>query len=167
MLNEIREILEEEFLWNGRYLEEKKTNMSIKIDKRGCKYLAYSFDKDLKGYKGGLFPYFKRVAKLSSICDYIIFAEDNTDKKLFVLLIELKKSSANTLPQLKAGKIFAQFLINTVNRVNQLSYNPKFRLISIIDSRLHKNLTKEKGVRYINDHFSTSANSFLIREFLV
>lgn len=167
MLNEIREILEEEFLWNGKYLEEKKTDMSIKIDKRGCKYLAYSFDKNLKGYKGGLFPYFKRVAKLSSICDYIIFAEDNKNKKLFVLLIELKKSRANTLLQLEAGKIFAQFLVKTVNRVTQMSYNPQFRLISVIDSRHHKNLTKEKGVRYINDHFQTSANSFIIREFLV
>jgi hypothetical protein len=55
------------------------------IVKNSIAHVIYRFDSD----KEILFPYLKPIYPLRRVCDYIIFADDGTDK--FVFLIEMKK----------------------------------------------------------------------------
>lgn len=142
--------------------------MKVKLDTKGCQCQLYSFDKDLpREYRGGLFPFFNKKEGVCTVCDYTIFAQKGP--KLYVVLLELKKSRQSTLPQLTAGKVFAEFIINTVNRTNKkkTKIKPHIRLVSIIEENIPKKGTKEKGVVYDkNNHSHLVSKVLKLREFL-
>ena len=152
---------------NENLLEEKQENMKIEIKNENQRFLLFNFDKNLKKseYPRGLFPFFnKSEAGVTSMCDYILFAEYKGE--LFALLIELKKGKENTTLQLNAGKIFVRFIIETLNRVDNFKIDPKIRMISIRE-RHKKPQQKQKEVEYDNLGFHTFMNKdFKIKSYL-
>ena len=166
-LEKINSILHSDFLCTTTELEEKTVKMKIPIISTGCKSLLYKYDKELrKEYKGGLFPFFAKEQKVCSVCDYIIFAE--AKGTLFVLIIELKRGKSQTLPQLKAARCFVDYIISTVNRVNEISIKPEIRLISVHEYNIPKKSIRDKGIKYDKDcHCQFKQRSFEIRKFLI
>jgi len=143
----INDVLSPHFKSEEPNLAEESTSMSIELVKDRCTSIVFKLDKQLSSeYKGGIFPFFDRTkSKVCKVCDYIIFAEfKNT---LFALIIELKKGNQDTGPQLKAGECFAQFVIATVNRVNNSNYQLEMRKVSIKEYR-RKRKTKIRDIEY-------------------
>jgi hypothetical protein len=92
------------------------------------KYLLYRFDPD----QIDIFPFFNgaRGLGLKKICDYILFTEQND--RLYVLLIELKRSSGAALPQLTASQYFVEYLIKSGKRIGlDLTDDIRYRKIKI------------------------------------
>ena len=90
-------------------------SMSCRIcTSKGEEILLCSFDKEGDNYM--LFPYFQEEEGLVSMCDYILFVED--EKTLFVFLVELKDSSHRSKKQVLLSQPFAEFLVNRVKAAN-------------------------------------------------
>ena len=166
ILNDIDYVLDDNFKCNDKYLEEKDEKMFIPINGDGCKFILYKFDKNLgKQYKGGLFPFLKKNKNVCKISDYILFAEKNGT--LYILIIEMKKGKESTQPQLKAAYIFTKYIIETVNRVKGTKYIPQTRFISIHKYLIRKKKTKERGVKYTNNHCDVKSNNFKLKLYLL
>lgn len=89
-------------------------------------YLLYRFDPD----QADIFPFFNRQKGLKQICDYILFTEQND--RLYILLIELKRSTGAALPQLTASQYFVEYLIKSAKRIGlNLSEDIKYLKIKI------------------------------------
>jgi len=146
-------VLNSDFKINDNYLEEPLVPMKIDLIKDGCRSIVFQLDKQLgREYKGGIFPFFDSSnSQVCTVCDYIIFSEYKNE--LFALVIELKKSSRGTLPQIRAGECFVDYVISTVNRINKTNY-------SIIKRRL-------KEIEYdTNNHHFFNQNKMRIISFL-
>lgn len=165
-LDDINNVLHEDFKTKSTYLEEASASMKIEIDKRGCKSLFYKLDKQLpREYKGGLFPFFAKNEGVCKVCDYLIFAEK--DNNFFVLIVELKKGRQQTMPQLKAGECFANYIIATMDRVTKRTSNVIIRKISVREFKISKKKTTQKKVEYDeNRHCELKSNKFYIAHFL-
>lgn len=101
-LTNIEDLLDVSFKDDNKFFEEKSADMKMNVDYSKCKSIQYKFDKNLpKTYKGGLFPFFKKVEGVCKICDYILFAEKG--RRVFCILIELKRGNSQSLPQLNAA----------------------------------------------------------------
>ena len=150
-------------------MEEKKIKMSLSISDHGRQYLLYSFDKVVRFANNtkaaDLQPYFKTNAGVKSMCDYFLFCWERG--KLYVLLIELKQGANNVTHQLLAGKLFALYIISTLNRVENTTIQPEIRRIAVRNSYIIKKGTSMKSVVYDSDSFCTFAGSeFHLPEFL-
>ena len=85
-----------------------------------------------------------------------------------MLIIELKRGKSQTLPQLKAARCFVDYIISTVNRVNEISIKPEIRLISVHEYNIPKKSIRDKGIKYDKDrHCQFKQRSFEIRKFLI
>lgn len=162
----IDNILHSDFIATNSKLEEPEVSMSIDVDKRGCNAVLYKFDKKLgKDYKGGLFPFFAKNKGVCKNCDYIIFAERKS--KLTVLVIELKKGKQQTFPQLKAAECFVKYIIDTLNRINDMNLEVEIRKVSIHEIKLKKRSTKPKEIFFDDlNHCVFRNNKFYIASFL-
>lgn len=151
----------------GRLIEERPS-MSLTINDYGRHYLLYSFDKIVKPYRGrkaiDLQPYFATNEGVKSMCDYFLFCFERG--KLFVLLIELKQGEEQVTRQLEAGKTFASFIINTLNRVEKLNIKPVIRSISVRDNHIYRKGTSMKSIEYDNDFCTFEGSVFVLPEFL-
>lgn len=148
-------------------LVEIQENMSIDFISEKQKYLSFSFDKRLPAneFPKGLFPFFNRgQAGVCSFCDYVIFTE--RAGQLFILLIELKKGKDNVTKQLNAGHCFAEFVINTLNRVYNSNITPQIRKISIRERHI-KPKQKQKEIIYDNNFCTFSDSKFWLKKYLV
>ena len=166
IISKLCTLLTSEFRNQKGYLEEPQENMSIPIINDGVSYLSYSYDKTIKGKTKDLLPFLVKNRDVHSMCDYILFCQEK--KRLFILLIELKKGNNEVMTQLKAGKCFAQFIISTLNRVEKLNIKPEIRLISIRNNNVvRKGASHCKDVEYDKDYFHTfHGKNFFIKEFL-
>ena len=162
----INNILHSDFVAPNLKLEEPAASMSIDVDKRGCNAVLYKFDKLLgRDYKGGLFPFFAKNKGVCKSCDYIIFAEQNS--KITVLVVELKKGSQQTFPQLKAAECFVKYIIDTLNRINGMNLEVEIKKVSIHEIRLKKRSTKPKEIVFDQmNHCIFQNNKFYISSFL-
>ena len=132
LINTLKEIIDERFHYNLDYLEETSNNSTFKISIRDIEYytnekinyIVLKFDNtDIEK-----FPFFKEKPDLKKLCDFIIFCEFNN--QIYTLLIEMKPNTGyNDIAkkQLKAGAIFAHFLLNTLNRLEE-TLNDYFEL---------------------------------------
>lgn len=77
---------------------------------KGEEILLMAFDQEGDNCK--LFPYFQEKPGLVSMCDYILFVEDND--KVFVFVIEMKDSSHRSKKQAMMSQPFAEFLVNRI-----------------------------------------------------
>lgn len=159
-------VLNTDFKINDNYLEELSVRMKIDLIKDGCQSIVFQLDKQLgREYKGGRFPFFDSTnSDVCTACDYIIFSEYKNE--LFALVIELKKSSRGTLPQIKAGECFVDYVISTVNRINKTNHSITKRRISIREFE-RKRKTKLKEVEYdAENHHFFDQNKMRIISFL-
>jgi len=87
---------------------------NVPLKKRG-KILIYKFDKEVDSVSE-LLPFFTDVAHVKSMCDYILFYENN--QKAYVILCNLKSNNlSNSHTQVHASHVFAQYLVGTANRL--------------------------------------------------
>ena len=169
-------------------LVEKQSNMEILIKASNCKYLSYSFDKDMKNYKSSnrLLPFFKnRLEGANSMCDYIIFCEKKCDKEnvLYILIIELKNSEdRKTSTQLLAGHCLANYIMETLKRLDflkkeytklhkrpiHIKKEPIYRFISIRgNSKGTKIDLRTKDIKYDEKlHIDYKGTTFPLEDFL-
>lgn len=162
ILSKLNTLLVESFK-SSNTLEEKSENMSVPIESN-TSYLSYSFDKNVPST--GLFPFFNKTKLVHAMCDYIIFCFHSN--RLYVLLVELKHGGNNVTKQLKAGKCFAEFVVSTLNRIENLNIIPEIRCISIRNKNIiNKRTTKIREAKYDeNDLCNFSGNRFRVDEFL-
>lgn len=167
LITKTKDLLADFFKDSTNLLEEPAEKMRIQVIQTG-KSVVYSFDiAQKKGLSHkDLFPFFKTFKGAHTMCDYMIFAQQTG--KLYILLVELKKGSSNTGPQLRAGKIFASFIADTFNRVYKQNIAPEIRMISVRNAKIiKKGTTKVKGVCYNPEGFADfKGNTFCIQEFL-
>lgn len=150
-------------------LKEIQNDMSLDIDAHGKNYLLYSFDKIVRDREGekviDLQPFFNSNEGVKSMCDYFLFCWEKG--RLFVLLIELKQGKEQVTRQLKAGYLFASYLVNSLNRVENMNITPIIRKISIRDYNIVRKGTSMKSVVYDSNSFCTfEGTSFHLPVFL-
>lgn len=164
----ISNLIEKNFHREKMFLEETKSNMKIQIDGRNVDLSVFSFDVDLSAteYPKGLFPFFHKGKGVHSVCDYMLWVYKNGE--IYILLIELKKGKDQTGPQLKAGKVLANFIVQTYNRVNKMNIIPKIRMISIHNINIQKKGSiKVKPIKYNSENMvSFKGNRFCVIDFL-
>ena len=140
------------------YLEESKTNTKIQI-KNGGQFVHCNFEN----VKGNKFPFFNpNQSGLCSISDGVIFTEYNG--KLWVIIYELKAGNGSTGSQLKATKLFTDYLLHSVNRVFNTRYKVEIRLIS--HSKRNRPLLKP-SVKYKKKPYSIGGGSIQLPNFLI
>ena len=91
----------------------KKGSMKCQIDTDKEEVLLCRFDQGSTNYQ--LFPYFQQREGMVSMCDYIMFVED--DKQLFAFTIDLKDSANGPQKQTSYARTFAEFIVNRVKAV--------------------------------------------------
>lgn len=148
-------ITKSHFAINQNILEETSADMKVPIVPDGVSFLLYSFDWDYvaKKEKNKLFPFFTTTEGVQAMCDYCLFGFN--EGKFYVLLIELKRGRDAVLPQLRAGAVFADFIIKTFNRISGRRLQPIVRFISIRNNNLRKSLTRQNGIVYDKDNLYT------------
>lgn len=168
VLTSLHSLLSGYFKNNDNKLEEPSEGMSIPIEKGNLRYLSYTFDKNLrpKDFPKGLFPFLNKNEGVHSMCDYMLFCIH--DHKLFILLAELKHGKNGVMTQLNAGKCLAEFIVQTLNRLEDLSLRPEIRLIAVRNSHIiNKRGTKMRDVEYDDHNFCTfEGNRFYLKEYL-
>ena len=145
LINTLKEIIDERFHYNLNYLEETSNNSKFKISifnkefftDEEINYIVLKFDNtDIEK-----FPFFNEKSDLKIICDFIIFFEFNN--QIYTLLIEMKPNAnynSKAKKQLKAGAIFAHFILNTLNRFEE-TLNDYFELkLLSIETKINSNI---------------------------
>jgi hypothetical protein len=125
-------------------LRDEINHWSVKLSGDFSNYSLYEFDKPLQN--GELLPFFSSKEGVKIMSDYLIFAE--YQGKPFILVAELKFGSKTYQNQIKATKIFAEYLTATVNRVMKKNYKPLIRGVGVIYTKIQKKGTKEKEINY-------------------
>jgi hypothetical protein len=129
ILSAIDEIIEISYKYTNRPLElfEKKHKKPpiVKLSSSMMRINVITSDKDEI-----CFPFFKRtdIERLQKMNDFILFAEH--EEILYVFIIELKTGSGNgAMSQMEAGKLFAEFIIKTAERIckQKLSCDIQYR----------------------------------------
>lgn len=147
LLDAIRQAIRGDFIPENQYdmiaedTNGKAGTMSCHIcDSYEDEILLCSFDKE--GGNSKLFPYFQEEQGLLSMCDYILFVED--DNKMFVFLVELKDSSHHSKKQTLIAQSFAEFLVSRIKAIRDealFSKDIEYRKIDV-KSRCSKMTTK-------------------------
>lgn len=107
--------------------------------------LVYKFDDDKN-----LFPFLNEVPKAKSMCDYLLFYQ-KSDSKIFVIICNLKsKNTHNNSDQLKSGRVFATFLVNTVKRVYTIPRNTKiiYKKVLFSEKELRKTAKPSRKIEF-------------------
>jgi len=97
-----------------RLIEEKeKLSVDIKV-KDSDNISCFSFDKDKQSKNDTVFPFFNSTIKgLCTKNDFILVHQKGN--QVYVFLIELKsKNNGEYLKQLRAGKLFFQFVVDRI-----------------------------------------------------
>ncbi len=169
ILNDIQFILHRDFEApnQNRFIETHPDFVQeITITSNSCSFKSYKYDKTLPKHPGGLFPFFAQNPGVQKVSDYILFVERGP--QFYVLIVELKRGKSSTIAQLQASKCFVNYVIKTVNRVQNTHLEPQIRLISISARKREKRPTKEKPVQYdVNDHTEFNKGIFSLRSFLL
>jgi len=96
-----------------------------------------------------IFPFYSQVSNLKKVCDYRLFAEEGN--YLYVFLIELKKSNLSARKQLRASKVFVNYIIDSARRIGKdLDENIAMRMIRICVTKLTKRVGREQDVIYFD-----------------
>ena len=125
ILKRIEEIIFSGYKENvsGNTFELKEDNKSAKCTKakfiKTDDILVYKFDKTPKKKGKNIddkFPFLNDISGLKSMADFILFYVKKD--RLFVIICNLKSGNkGNSADQVQAGKIFANFLIETGQRM--------------------------------------------------
>jgi hypothetical protein len=138
---------------SGSYkLKELKTpQYPVTIIKTDGKIACYTFDVEGQD----IFPFFQNKEGLKKVCDYILFYihEDKT----YIFLCELKSKQQNVekaaMKQLKAAKIFVEFLVATARRYKREKFPVTYRALIFSLSNFPKLSTNVKSdLKYHKGH---------------
>ena len=119
MLDIIRSVVEDKYIPSDQSnMVEYKTggrigSMRCQIDTHHEEILLCKFDQGSKNYL--LFPYFQQKPGMVSMCDYLLFAED--DEELVVFSVDLKDTIDSPKQQTLLAKTFAEFILNRIKAV--------------------------------------------------
>lgn len=136
MLDIISSVLEAQYISvDQNFMVETNTggkcgSMQCQIDTKNEETLLCKFDQSGNNHK--LFPYFKEVHGMVSMCDYILFVEDNNE--LVAFSIDLKDTIISPKQQTLIAKTFAEFIVNRIKVILGEASFPKpvrFRQIGI------------------------------------
>ena len=129
----------------------KETGKGAKCKKANFKssnnVIVYKFDKELKSPRKDKFPFFndgENYKGLRSMCDYIMFYKKT--EKYFVIICNIKSDNkSNNASQLKAGKIFSEFITNTVKRINNVDVDFHIKEVLFSSKQLYKSSTNPRS----------------------
>lgn len=99
----------------------RKGSMKCRINTHQEEVLLCRFDQGSSNFQ--LFPYFQQSDGMVSMCDYILFVEN--DKELVAFSIDLKDSSISSKKQTLNTRTFAEFIINRIKIVKGDNAFPK------------------------------------------
>lgn len=150
----IRKIIVDHHDMTDRFVSKGNITLKEEAHNATCKLVELTFDSaqkisvfkfDNHSSETDRFPFFKTTIEnegLCAMCDYILFY-DKEDYNYIVLANLKPKNNTNNHKQLEAGLIFAQFLLNTVQRQFCKEYNPKFhKFLFSSNSKKHENLQR-------------------------
>lgn len=140
---------------SGNIFELKEDNKSAKCTKakfsKSEDILVYKFDKEPKknGIKiGDKFPFLNDISGLKSMADFLLFYVKKD--RLFVIVCNLKSGNkGNSADQIEAGKIFANFLVETAQRNFKDDFGdvkPEFIPVLYSSSSLYKGTSKSNKI---------------------
>lgn len=134
---------------NQNILEEKGImEMNISNVPYDASYMSFRLDPN----RYDIFPFFETGKGLRRICDYIILVDFKD--KLYILLVELKKSASEARQQLIATEHLMNYMISSAKRI-QLpidEQNIKLRKIRICYEKIKRN-TRMHDVVYDKDKY--------------
>lgn len=121
--------------------------------------LVYKFDKKIKNISEDKLPFMKDGSGydgLRAMCDFILFYNNNG--KSYSILCNLKSGNIGNSPnQFKAGRIFAEFIIDTVKRQCQIEEDIIFKEVFFSSKQLYKPNTNPRK-NQAKDFFSFISN---------
>lgn len=122
--------------------------IKIKL-KKSIPYFGFSIDKDKESKNDPIYPFFN--PQCEGICsknDAILFLA--TSNKVYVLLIEMKsQNTGNYLKQLKAAKIFVEFVLQRIQLVNTVNPEVEFRGLLFSCRRIpNEGTTKKQKISF-------------------
>lgn len=127
MLDVIRGVVKDKYVPSDQsHMQEtgtggRKGAMQCQIDTNDEEVLLCRFDQGGNNYL--LFPYFQQQTGMTSMCDYIMFVEDN--KEVVAFSIDLKDTANGPKQQTLRAKTFAQFMVDRIRTVYGSSAFPK------------------------------------------
>ena len=146
----------------------KKFTMEISIQKTNIQFSLFKFcpTKDMN-----IYPYFKDIDNLKSICDYFIFC--NFNNYLIILAVELKKGNkkSEAFIQLEASNFLIKFILSSAKRI-KLEFTEQVLIAEIYISEkliLEHTTTLSKKYKYTkyDDENYKKMISYLSREFIL
>ncbi len=156
-LSIIESILHEKFkVSNQTCLTENDKDQKGKVFTSSYKIVKGNNHKyGLYRYSSDAFPYFSDITDLKKMCDYILFLEEG--KYLHVLIFELKKGNDSARKQLKAAKVFVEYIVESAKRTGKLIDDLiTIKMIRVSEVRIHKlkkRVQKEaNAINYIDDY---------------
>ena len=159
MLDVIQQVIRGEYI-PGNQLEMVANDTDGRQGKMTCRICAAQGDEmllcsfDRCGNNHLLFPYFKEEQGFTSMCDYILFVED--DESMFVFLIELKDSSHRAKRQTGIARTFAEFIIGRILEIKGKSNFPKsikYRRVGVKTSHTKMTTKGYDTMGYDNDGY--------------
>jgi hypothetical protein len=132
LISTLDEIIKLDFRYSSesgsyQFKEPKISSYPITRVKTDGKTACYTFDVE----KLDVFPFFQNTAGLKKVCDYILFCIH--EDKVYVFLCELKSKQQDVekaaMKQLKAAKIFVEFLIETARRYKRQKFPVTYRAL--------------------------------------
>lgn len=158
MLDIIKRVIKDKYIPNNQTIMTetdtggKQGEMSCSIECKDEEILLCSFDR--KGNNEKLFPYFCPRDGYLSMCDYILFAEDN--EKLFVFLIDLKDTTNSAKKQVEIAQTFASFITDRISEIEGSANFPKpieFRKIGIKTTHMKMTTKEYEKLAYDKDNY--------------
>ena len=137
MLDIISNVIQSKYISSDQqYMVESNTkgrkgSMKCQINTNKEETLLCQFD--LGGKNHNLFPYYnQKVSGMVSMCDYILFVEN--DREVFAFSIDLKDTNNSPKQQTLVAQTFAEFIVNRIKAVigdNNFPKPVKYRQIGI------------------------------------
>lgn len=130
------------------------------ICNKNQEYLLCQFDR--QGLNNQLFPYFNpKVESLVSMCDYILFVEENT--RFLVLLLELKHRSSPKR-QLDVSESFGLFICNRLRVLfDEFDKKPIIRKIGVKESYNPMHSTQDYRLEFNDEGFALLPNPHTLK----
>jgi len=168
LISTLDEIVRQDFKYfsesgNYQFKETQEPDHPITIIKTcSSKTTCYTFD-----VAGNVFPFFQDKDGLKIVCDYILVCIHKD--KAYVFLCELKsKDLKKAMKQLKAAKIFVEFLVATARRYKREKFPVTYRglIFSLSNSpklstNVKNDLKYRKGQTVLFKHLKAGQDCYL------